>query len=199
VTGPAILIPAAGSASRMGGRDKLTEAVEGQPLLRRQARLALGTGAPVLVTLPQGWPAREAALAGLRGVETARLADAAEGMAASLRAGAGWAAGLGAGALMVLLADMPDLGAGDLEKLLHAHATEPETVWRATDDTGRPGHPVILPARLFARLGALTGDAGARPVLTGERIGRVALPGRRATTDLDTPADWAAWRAGRRR
>ncbi len=83
MSGPCILILAAGASSRMAPLDKLTEPVEGQPLLRRTARAALATGAPVIVVLPPDRPARRAALDGLPvGTTTAR--DAAQGMAASL-------------------------------------------------------------------------------------------------------------------
>ncbi|MBD3765962.1 MAG: NTP transferase domain-containing protein, partial [Rhodobacterales bacterium] len=49
----------------MGGRDKLMEPVAGEPLLRRVARVAWASGAPVIVVLPPDRPARAAALAGL--------------------------------------------------------------------------------------------------------------------------------------
>lgn len=194
VTGLAVLIPAAGRAARMQGRDKLLERVDGMPLLRRQVLLGLATRLPVLVTLPTDRPARQAAIEGLEGVETKRLPDAGEGIAASIRAGAHWAAAREARGLMILLADLPDLQGDDLKKMIHTAEKEPETTIRAYDASGKPGHPVILPARLFGRLEKLRGDEGAKPVLTGERIAKVALPGRRATTDLDTPEDWAAWR-----
>jgi len=199
MTGVAILIPAAGRAARMGGRDKLLETVDGVPLLRRQAAMALGLGAPVLVTLPPDRPERGAALAGIGGLRVAVVPDAGEGIAASIRAGAGWAEGIGAAGLMILLADMPDLGPDDLGALVRAFAAAPDTPLRATDKTGQPGHPAILPARLFGALRGLAGDRGAQPLLARERVARLALPGARATTDLDTPEEWAAWRAGRSR
>lgn len=195
MTGLAIVIPAAGRGARMRGRDKLLEVVEGQPLLTRQARMAAGLGVPVLVTLPEDRPARAAALAGLEGVETRVLAGAAEGMAASLRTGAAWAGGHGADGLMVVLPDMPDLGQIDLKKVSHAAVKHPEYVIQAVAEGDRAGHPVVLPARLFARIQGLRGDTGARAVIAAERIVPVPLPGRRAITDLDTPEDWAAWRA----
>ncbi len=194
VTGLAVLIPAAGRAARMQGRDKLMERVDGLPLLRRQALLALAARLPVLVTLPTDRPARQAALAGLEGLERTELPDASEGIAASIRAGARWAAEREARGLMILLADLPELQVEDLKKMIQAAEKEPQCVIRAGDASGKPGHPVILPARLFGRLGQLRGDEGAKPVLTGERITKVTLPGRRATTDLDTPEDWTAWR-----
>ena len=68
---------------------------------------------------------------------------------------------------------------------------------RATGADGTPGHPVIFPARLFAALARLKGDTGARAVLEGEAVLHVALPGRAALVDLDTPEDWAGWLAAR--
>lgn len=195
MTGLVILIPAAGSAARMQGRDKLLERVDGMPLLRRQVGIAQALKRPVRVTLPQDRPARRAALDGLEGVNIATLSQAREGLAASLRDGGAWASEMDANGLMILLADLPELTERDLRTLAQAYEKAPETPIRATDSSGKPGHPVILPARLFKRLEKLRGDAGAKALLEGETVTRIALPGRHATTDLDTPEDWAAWRA----
>ena len=70
-----------------------------------------------------------------------------------------------------------------------------ERIVRATAMDGRAGHPVVFPARCLAEMAALQGDEGARAVLAAHEVAHVALPGRRAVTDLDTPEDWAAWRA----
>ena len=72
-------------------------------------------------------------------------------------------------------------------------------ILRATAEDGRPGHPVILPARLYPLLAGLAGDTGARTVLAAHAAEVVAhpLPGTRALVDLDTPEAWADWRAGR--
>ncbi len=195
MTAVAILIPAAGQSARMRGRDKLLEPVGGVPLLRRQADMARRTSAPVMVTLPPAHAARLAVLAGLDGVRIAPLPDAGEGIAASIRAGAGWAREVGAQGLMVLLADLPELCTGDLRAMMRTFAADPGTPLRATDASGLPGHPVILPERLYPALTGLSGDRGAGTLLARERPAEIALPGRRATTDLDTPEDWAAWRA----
>lgn len=195
MTSVAILIPAAGRSARMRGRDKLLEPVEGVPLLRRQADMARRTGVPVLVTLPPAHAARLAVLAGLDGVRVTPLPDAGEGIAASIRAGAGWAREIGAKGLMVLLADLPELCTDDLHAMIRAFAAEPGTPLRATDASGLPGHPAILPQRLYPALAGLSGDRGAGVLLKRERPVEIALPGRRATTDLDTPEEWAAWRA----
>jgi molybdenum cofactor cytidylyltransferase len=191
----AILVPAAGAARRMRGGDKLLEEVDGRPLIARQAGIAAATGCPVLVTLPPDRPARAAALAGLP-VETVIVPDAAEGMAASIRAGARWAGGR-ARALMILLPDLPGLGAEDLRALIAAQSAEPRAIWQATAADGTPGHPVIWPDAVFPALAGLAGDGGARAILAAPPVPlrRHPLPGDRATADLDTPEAWAEWRA----
>ena len=191
----AILIPAAGASSRMRGRDKLLEQVDGQPLLARQVRMALASGAGVLVTLPPGDTARRAVLEPSDRLTVQDIPQAAEGIAASLRTGARWAQEHGASGLMVLLADLPDLQQDDLAQMLAAFSRQPERPVRAVDSAGRPGHPVIFPARLFPALAHVTGDHGARAVLAREEVTALPLPENRATTDLDTPEAWTAWRA----
>jgi CTP:molybdopterin cytidylyltransferase MocA len=191
----AIVILAAGASSRMGGRDKLLEPVAGEPLVARVARIAAATGCPVTVVLPHDRPARRAALAGLP-VAVVEARDAARGMSASLRAGLATLAP-GAAAAMILPADMPGLATEDLGALIAAHRADPARILRGATADGRPGHPVLFPADLLPALAAATGDTGGRAVIAAnpERVRLVPLAGDRAVLDLDTPADWAAFRA----
>ena len=178
----------------MRGDDKLLEKVEGRPLLALLALRARTAGCPVLVTLPPGAQARAAALAGCD-VAVAEVRDAAEGMAASLRAGA--AAARGRAGLMVLPADMPEITARDIATLCAVFvAQRPPPILRAAAADGRPGHPVILPARFLDAVAGLSGDAGARSILRehADQVVLHRLAGARALIDLDTPEDWAAWR-----
>ena len=102
-----IILLAAGQSSRMRGRDKLQEIVEGEPLLRRQARIArAATRGAVIVALPPAPHPRYALVADME-VEALPVPDAAEGMNASLRAGFA-ALPAGTPAAMVLLADLPE-------------------------------------------------------------------------------------------
>jgi CTP:molybdopterin cytidylyltransferase MocA len=190
-----ILIPAAGASSRMRGGDKLLEPVDGTPQLARAAAAALATGCPVAVTLRPDDPTRAAALHDLP-VTIIAVPDAASGMSASLRRGA--AACPPGHALMVLPADMPDLGTADLSAVLAAQTRHPDRILRATAADGTPGQPVLFPPAHLPRFTGLAGDQGARGLLAGQDVGPVRLPGTRAITDLDTPEDWAAWRAQRR-
>lgn len=189
-----ILLLAAGSSSRMAPLDKLAQTIAGEPLLRRSARIARETGAPVVVVLPPDRPQRLDFLAGLD-VTPVIAADAAQGMSASLRAGIA-ALPPGSTGVMILPADMPGFTPADLRGVLDRFTADPTRILRATAEDGAPGHPTIFPADLFQPLQQVTGDEGGRSVLraNAERAVTVALPGNRATLDLDTPQDWQAYR-----
>lgn len=190
-----ILIPAAGASSRMRGRDKLLEDVRGAPLLRDRVEMALGLGHPVLVTLPPDRPLRAEALRDLAQpqLSTVIVEDAATGLSASLRAGADRALRHDHTALLVILPDLPDITAEDIKTVLQAY--DEKEIIRATAQDGTPGHPVLFPAAFLPAMRHLTGDKGAQDILRANPVQTVRLPGTRATTDLDTPEAWTAWRS----
>jgi len=192
------LVLAAGQSRRMGGRDKLTEPVAGVPLLRHMVdRLAESVADETVVVLPPEPGARLDALAG----SAARVVTnprAAEGMGTSVGAGV-TALRADADAVLVVLADMPELTGRDFDRLIAGFdPDEGRAIVRAVTEAGKPGHPVLFGRRFFELLRALEGDRGARELIQDhpEFVVDVTLPGAAAATDLDTPADWAAWRAG---
>ena len=195
----AAIVLAAGAGQRMRGADKLLETVQGEPVLARVVRAAAASQVDeTVVVLPPGAEARRAAVADL-GVEVVEAPDWAEGMAASLRAGLA-AVVARADAVVVLLADMPEVGPRAIDRLLTAFDPEAgREIIRATSADGVPGHPVLFGRRFFESLAGLTGDRGAREVIrdAAEFVTEVATEGQGAVVDLDTPEEWAAWRAGR--
>jgi len=191
----AILLLAAGASRRMGGRDKMLEPLGDRPLLRERAEICLKTAAArVYVVLPPHAPERRRALEGLD-LDCVVAPRAAEGMAFSLRAGI---APLPAGTrgVLVVLADMPEITSDDMDQMIRTAEAGGDDILRATGADGRPGHPVYFPAWCFGAFEALDGDRGARDLLAAhaDRLREIPLPGRRATTDLDTPEDWVRWR-----
>ncbi|MDE0524533.1 MAG: nucleotidyltransferase family protein [Boseongicola sp.] len=192
---PLVVIPAAGASSRMRGRDKLLERVDGTPLLRRQAGTAVASGCDVVVAVPKGDVARRDAIGGLE-VTTIEVEDATEGLGATLRAAALHAMKDAPGrAMMILLPDVPGVTASDIKSVIERFETAGgDTPTRATDAAGRPGTPLIVPPRLLPRFARLTGDEGGRAILKAETVALVQLQGNRATRDLDTPEDWKTWR-----
>lgn len=192
-----ILIPAAGASSRMRGRDKLLEEIDGVALLERQVAAALRVGTPVIVTLRASDVARLTVVEPTP-AEPVFVENADEGISTSLRAGANWAADRALSGLMVALPDLPEITAEDLSQVAKLHNRHPGDVLRATSEDGQFGHPTVIPARLFPQMTQLTGDTGARDVLEAEQIRPCPLAGNRAIIDLDTPEAWAAWRAAQR-
>ena len=189
----AILILAAGQSSRMRGTDKMLEIVDGQPLIRRQAIVALATGLPVWLALPPDRPLRRLALQNL-GVTMVEVKDAARGLSFSVSAGN---AAVPADMSVILwLADLPEITADDFGLIARAAQSAPDAIIRSTTEAGKPGHPVLFPPNLRGKLAGLIGDNGARDVLLAYAHATVfvPLPANRALTDLDTPEDWAAWR-----
>lgn len=193
VSAIAVLVLAAGSSSRMGGRDKLLEEIDGEPLLSLQCRRIAQTGLHCYVTVPHHNHARTSATGKATVIP---VSDANEGMAASIRAGIR-ALPETVQAVLILPGDMPDIESQDLLHIA-AHFQGPQgAILRATASDGTPGHPVLFPRRCFDDLVQLTGDQGARELLKAEAVTYIALPGTRALTDLDTPQAWAVWRAQR--
>lgn len=192
-----IILLAAGQSSRMRGRDKLLEVVDGEPLLRRQAMMALAANSgPVIVTLPSKPHPRYDVIEDL---EVTRIAvpDAAEGMAASLRCGFS-ALPPDTPAAMLLLADLPDLTIDDLRKCLQSvDLQSSKSIWRGATKQGEPGHPIIFGAVHFPEFAKLTGDNGGREIVVAAKDRSVLVPlsGQHARRDLDTPEAWAKWRA----
>lgn len=183
----------------MRGADKLLQRVAGQPLLRHVASIAKATGSEVWVTLPADAKARQTALTGL-GVRVVPVPDATLGMSRSLyhgitaiRAKAGPDDGV-----MILPADMPDFTAEALGTLIARFQAEPNLIFRGATPDGQFGHPALFPGEIWPELAVVTGDQGGKTVLERhkDKVRIVALPGRMALIDLDTPEDWAAWQAG---
>lgn len=180
----------------MRGSDKLLQEVDGQPVLRCLAQRGVSAGLPVFVTLGPDQPARREALADLD-VTVVEVPNAEDGMSQSLRAGAR-AMPSEVDGMMVLPADMPDIEAADMAALAQAFLTGPPCpALRATTEDGRPGHPIVFARDRLALFDSLDGDRGALMLLKGfeDQVRLVPLPGDRARLDLDTPEDWAAWRA----
>ncbi len=189
-----VLILAAGTSSRMRGANKLAEPVDGVPLLRKQVQMAMTLDLPVTVALPLDLTGAE--MIDDLDVDIFSAACSLEGISGTLRSAMAHLAD--ARAVLVVLGDLPELEASDLRAVLQARAAYPKAlIWRGAAEDGTPGHPILFDRTLFPSFAKLKGDGGGHEVVeaAGERVQLVPLPGQRARRDLDTPEDWAAWRA----
>lgn len=191
----AAILLAAGRSSRMGGPNKLLELFDGKPLVRRAAEAALASRAdPVIVVTGHMGDAVAAALDGLD-VLRVDNPDHAAGLSTSLAAGLG-AVPASADAAIVLLADMPAVDAGAIDRLIAAFDPARGALIVRAASGGRRGNPVLWSRRFFAELAAITGDQGGRALFEAapEAVVDVEM-GPAAGLDVDTPEALAAARA----
>lgn len=178
---------AAGRSRRMGSGNKLLADFGGEPLVRRTAERVAASGvAGTLAVL--GHQADQVASA-LSGLDIGHIdnPEFASGIASSLKAGIR-ALPEGAAGALVALADMPEVKTGDINRMVDAFAgSGGKAIVRATNG-GKRGNPVILPRALFAEIGRLEGDAGARQLVETAPLEVIEVEiGPAASVDVDTP------------
>ena len=186
-----VLVLAAGSGSRMGGRPKCLLEIEGQSLLDRlmqslqllrphEVVVVLGHHAQAIDEVCRQWPVR-----------TIRHPDPYVDQVASFR--------LGLGSLpqtihtvMVSLADQPLLGPSELLALMRAWQHRPAGIELLQPHVdGQPGHPVLMTARARAAILAAPAEMGCRQWQALHPTKTWAWPSSNShyCLDLDTPQD----------
>lgn len=184
----AAVILAAGRSTRMGGPNKLLEEINGRALVRIAAEAALASRArPVIVVTGHQRDRVQGALAGLN-VQEVYNADFADGLSTSLRAGLR-ALPADVDGAVVLLADMPQVDAPLIDRLIAAFDPEKGALAVVPTIEGKRGNPVLWSRRFFPELMTLEGDVGARYLIGqyAEAVVEVPMTGRAPLTDVDTP------------
>jgi molybdenum cofactor cytidylyltransferase len=184
----AALVLAAGRSTRMGGPNKLLAEIGGRPLVRIAVEQALASKArPVIVVTGHQRERVEAALSGLD-VTFVHNPDYSEGMSTSVKAGIA-AVPADADGAIVCLGDMPQVDARLIDRLLAAFDPEKGALVVVPTMDGKRGNPVVWSRRFFPELAALGGDVGARHLIASypEAVAEVAVAGRAALVDVDTP------------
>jgi molybdenum cofactor cytidylyltransferase len=183
----AAVVLAAGRSTRFGGPNKLLADYGGEPMVRRAVRAAVESGAAETVVVTGHMAeAVEAALAGLP-VRFVRNPDFAEGQSTSVRAGVS-AVSETCEAAVVLLGDMPRVDAALVDKVIAAYRPAAGALVVVPTDEGRRGNPVLWSRRFFRDLAALTGDTGARQLISANPEAVVTVDcGPAVRIDVDTP------------
>jgi CTP:molybdopterin cytidylyltransferase MocA len=181
------LVLAAGAGRRFG-RPKALVTYRGRLLVQRAADALRDAGcAPALVVLGAGAERVRAEAPDLP--DTVVNADWAAGLGSSLRVGLDALAGGTAGAVVVLLADMPGVGAEAVRRVV-VGADAGALVMGGYGD--RRGHPVLLGREHWAGVAAgAAGDRGARDYLRAhaEPVRVVPVGDVADDRDIDVPAD----------
>jgi molybdenum cofactor cytidylyltransferase len=190
----AAVVLAAGRSTRMGADNKLLADLGGRPMVRIVAEAALASRAHlVLVVVGHQEDRVRTALAGLE-LSFVANPNFAKGLSTSLKAGIAAVPASCDGAL-VLLGDMPRVGASHLDRLIDAFA--PGAIVVPVHE-GRQGNPVLWPRSCFPQLMQLEGDAGAKRLIAAhpQDVREVAVDDNAIFSDVDTPEALARIRGG---
>jgi molybdenum cofactor cytidylyltransferase len=188
----AAVVLAAGSSTRMG-RNKLLLELDGESVVRRAVRAAVLSGVDRVVVVLGHEEARvRAELIGLP-CRTIVNPDHAQGVGTSVQAGVREAAD--AGAVVVVLADMPFVTAGMITALVERYrATGAPVVASHYGDVQAP--PTLYDRALFAELLSIPGERCAKQVVRRhEHEAAVVDWPVDALKDIDVPADYEGIRA----
>ena len=194
----AVVVLAAGQSRRMGRRNKLLEAVDGEPMVRHAVRAAASAagGRPVVVVTGHEREAVEAALSG-HDVAFVHNPDYGAGLSTSLARGVA-ALPPGIEGAIVCLADMPGVRAEHLERLRDAFDPGAGAAICVATRRGKRGNPVLFASRFFPEMCDVGGDVGARHLVGAyaELVREVEMPDDGVLLDIDSPSALRAYRAG---
>ena len=189
-----IVVLAAGASTRMGiaATPKQLLTYEKQTLIRRAAETALASVCrPVVVVLGAN-AVRVGAELELPVIVT-RNREWETGMGSSIRAGleAVLAADDRIESLVIMLCDQPFVTAELIDNLIE-HRRETAKTIVATEYRGTRGVPALFARELFAEIGRLQGQEGARQIIRKFADDTAVVPFAGAAIDIDTPQDYDA-------
>jgi molybdenum cofactor cytidylyltransferase len=190
----AALVLAAGLSSRMGS-NKLLQEWRGKPLLRWTVEAALTSDAgPVIIVTGNEAQKIEAALKGLD-VQFVHNRDFRDGLSSSLKTGIA-AVPQSADGAVVLLGDMPEVDASLINRMIAAFSpADNRSICVAIHDRRR-GNPVLWSRAFFPEIAAVSGDEGAKRVLSKHEELVCEIEAEASVLrDIDTPEALAALRA----
>jgi molybdenum cofactor cytidylyltransferase len=181
---------AAGASVRLGRPKQLLD-LAGKPLIRHSVRHALAANLDeVIVVLGARADEVLAAIEDLP-VTVVTNPEFAAGQSTSFRAGLAEAEASGAGAVVVLLGDQPEIEPSHIDAVVAGYLRGGASIVQALYGD-QPGHPVLFSRPLFSELEAVTGDEGARSVIRHHQaeVLRVRVADGPPPADIDTEADY---------
>lgn len=188
-----IVLLASGSSSRMRGKDKLLEKINGTTLIRNRVLECMkATSGSIYVTLPPKNEERFSAVSDLPIIPVITEGPHL-GISHSIKVSLSQ---IDNSEVIILLADLVEITSEDLTKIIEAHEVNKCSITRGVDDDGKVGHPVLIRRAIIDEFLTLSKDQGGKSILekNSANTNFVTLPSKNATWDLDTPEDWASWR-----
>ncbi|NNE39072.1 MAG: NTP transferase domain-containing protein [Gammaproteobacteria bacterium] len=183
-----VLILAAGGSSRFGALKQLLE-YNGKSLLKRSVETALSLGCHEVIVV-HGPKAKKCQreIANYN-IENISNEDWESGLSSSLKLGLK-SASPGIKAMLILLCDQPLIQQHQLENLIQTWIKNQDKIV-ASEYGKSTGVPVIIPDKVFNEIKKLTGDKGAKKLLTDLENDVVSIPVPEAEFDIDTQQDFS--------
>lgn len=196
MNGVGIILLAAGGSTRLGSPKQLID-VDGEPLVRVLARRLLELQPTTMcVVLGSRAEVMRGSVSDLP-VEIVQNEAWTEGIGTSISAGVRWVAQSQACGTLIALCDQPAIPDGHFRALCDRFDPSQFDVV-ASEYAGGRGVPAVFSRTLFARLGSLSGDRGAKHLLQDPLLRITSIPCEQGRIDLDTPDDVDAFRSGDR-
>ncbi|MSO88954.1 MAG: 4-diphosphocytidyl-2C-methyl-D-erythritol kinase [Rhodospirillaceae bacterium] len=181
------VVLAAGIGKRMGA-NKMATMVDGAPMISHVVDSVIASHAKPVIVVTGHEPERvRDALKG-RNVTFVHNPDYATGQSTSLRAGIA-AVPADADGAIVCLGDMPRIKPADIDRIVNAfNPVEGRGIvvptWK-----GKRGNPILWARRFFDEMKAVSGDIGARQIISahGEAVYELEMGDDSALVDVDTP------------
>lgn len=191
------IVLAAGLGTRFEDGNKLLARVDGDPIVARAARsMAESPIDRTVATLGHD------AVAVRRAVdpfvdETVQIEEYDRGQSRSVRAGAEYARGADADAVLFLPGDMPCVDPETIRRLVDASRADEDCDAVVPTVDGERGNPVLFDAGQFDELASLAGDTGGRALFDDIEVRRVPTDDPGIRIDVDTRTDlWSVRQSG---
>jgi molybdenum cofactor cytidylyltransferase len=186
----AVIILAAGLSSRMG-KSKQLLTIEGEPLLRRTAKTAIGSRAShTVVVVGSEEPTHRATIEDLP-VSIATNPDPSRGMGSSIKVGLHHLLALtpALDSVVIMLCDQPGVTSQHINLIIAVYETTFGHIV-ASEYSGVCGVPALFDKEIFPALLAMTDEGGAKTIIQKNIANVTTIPFPEGVIDLDTPEDY---------
>jgi molybdenum cofactor cytidylyltransferase len=184
-----VILLAAGASTRFADGPKQQALVHGEPMLHRAARMVMGAGAALSVVLGAHARILQPLLADLE-LDVLFNPDWKSGLGSSIACGVRHVQSQHpeSSAILLCLADQPQVDRARLQPLLEAHRQHPQRIV-CVDHGPVPGPPCLFPRAFFQELAGCSGPRGASALLQAHCGQCIVLKMPEARMDIDTTAD----------
>lgn len=183
-----IILLAAGQSRRMGAQNKLFAEYNGIPLLKHALDCLVPINAEDFIVISGHEANRVSDFMDKDDVRTIHNPDFKNGLSTSLKLAISELSD-NCDAALICLSDMPLLTTHDVKSIIASYSQEDGREICIPTFEGKRGNPVLIGRKFFSEILDLSGDIGAKPIISSypEHVCEVAMTTDAILTDTDTP------------